>query len=61
MLHASFQLGHGDTIPDVLPGEQERNEDFLKAAHHVLMEVLYIQHMCKVLFKLSWGNEEDHY
>ena len=35
----SFQLGHGDAIPDVLPSEHERNEDFLKAAHHVLMEV----------------------
>ena len=35
------QLGHGDAIPDVLPNEQERSNDFLKAAHHVLMEVLY--------------------
>ena len=37
----SLQLGHGDAIPAVLPSEQERNEDFLKAAHHVLMEVLH--------------------
>lgn len=36
---AALMLGHGDVIPDVLPSEQDRNEDFLKAAHHVLMEV----------------------
>lgn len=41
--HQSFlsppQLGHGGGLPDSLPDEYESQEDFLKAAHHVLLEV----------------------
>ncbi|XP_065882302.1 multifunctional methyltransferase subunit TRM112-like protein [Dysidea avara] len=36
---AAVVLGHGDAIPDAPPSEFERNEDFLKSAHHILMEV----------------------
>ena len=39
------QLGHGDAIPDAPPSEFERNEDFLKSAHHILMEV----HVCSLV------------
>ena len=33
------QLGHGAGLPDSPPEDYESQEEFLKAAHHVLMEV----------------------
>ena len=32
-------MGHGAGLPPSLPEEYESNEELLKAAHHVLMEV----------------------
>lgn len=34
-----LQVGHGDGLPVELPEDYETNEELLKAAHHVLMEV----------------------
>ena len=34
-----MQLGHGSELPDAPPPEYEKNEDFLRATHHVLLEV----------------------
>ena len=34
-----FQLGHGQGLPESLPEDYESQDDFLKSAHHVLMEV----------------------
>lgn len=33
------QLGHGEGLPAEPPQALEENEDFLKKAHHVLLEV----------------------
>ena len=33
------QLGHGEGLPENPPEKYESQEDFLKAAHHVLLEV----------------------
>ena len=33
------QLGHGMELPESVPEDFESNEDFLKGAHQVLMEV----------------------
>ena len=33
------QVGHGDGLPAEPPQALEENEDFLKKAHHVLLEV----------------------
>ena len=33
------QLGHGEGLPAQPPQALEENEDFLKKAHHVLLEV----------------------
>ncbi len=42
-LHLSFcdtvQVGHGAGLPDSPPPDYESNEEFLKAAHHVMLEV----------------------
>ncbi len=34
-----MQVGFGDGLPDSPPDAFENDEDFLKAAHHVLLEV----------------------
>ncbi|CAI8055529.1 Multifunctional methyltransferase subunit TRM112-like protein [Geodia barretti] len=36
---AAENLGHGQGLPESPPEEYESQEDFLKSAHHVLMEV----------------------
>lgn len=38
LLHT--QLGYGSGLPPSPPVEYETNEEFLKAAHHVMMEVI---------------------
>ena len=43
MLKIIVQLGHGSGLPDDLPDSYEENEDFLKAAHHVMMEVEVVE------------------
>ena len=37
----TLQLGHGSGLPESPPPNYEANDDFLKAAHHVLLEVLH--------------------
>lgn len=33
------QIGHGDGLPEDLRDNYEDDEEFLKKAHHILMEV----------------------
>lgn len=40
---AAESVGHGGGVPDEIPPNCESNEDFLRAAHHVLMEVEVIE------------------
>jgi len=35
-----FQLGHTDELPPTVVDDYENNEEFLKKAHHFLMEVM---------------------
>ena len=37
--HVNLQVGHAGGLPDAVPDDFEANEDFLKKAHHVLLEV----------------------
>ena len=37
--HFIFQIGHHNGLPDKVVDDYEHNEDFLKAVHHVLLEV----------------------
>jgi len=34
-----FKVGHLGELPKEVPTEVEKNEDFLRKAHHVLLEV----------------------
>jgi len=34
-----FKVGHLGELPKEVPPEVEKNEDFLRKAHHVLLEV----------------------
>lgn len=36
-------LGHGAGLPDNPPPEYDSNEDFLKSAHHVMLEVEVVE------------------
>lgn len=38
-----LQVGHGAGLPDNVPDMYEENEEFLKAAHHVMMEVEVVE------------------
>ena len=60
-----FQLGHGQGLPENPPEDYESQDEFLKSAHHVLMEVCVhacvracvccVLVMCeRVLFVSSW-------
>lgn len=58
------QLGHGDAIPDAPPSEYEHNEDFLKSAHHILMEVckhVVCSHTLIIYFPFKDENFEMQY
>ena len=39
LCRAAEQLGHLDDLPTAVPDNYEANVDFLKKAHHVLLEV----------------------
>ena len=47
------QLGHGQGLPESLPEDYESQEDFLKQAHHVLMEVCVCVCVCMHSLPLS--------
>jgi len=34
------QIGHLGDLPKEVPSEADKNEDFLRKAHHVLLEVI---------------------
>ena len=38
ILLTSHKVGHAKGLPESVPEQYESNEEFLKAAHHVLME-----------------------
>ncbi len=40
---SSMQVGFGSGLPDSPPDAFESDEDFLKAAHHVLLEVEVVE------------------
>ncbi len=42
-LYALLQVGFGDGLPASLPDSYEDNEEFLKAAHHALLEVEVVE------------------
>ena len=37
-----FKVGHLGELPKEIPPEAEKNEDFLRKAHHVLLEVNFV-------------------
>jgi len=37
-----FKIGHLSELPKEIPAEAEKNEDFLRKAHHVLLEVNFV-------------------
>jgi len=37
-----LQIGHLGELPKQIPSEVEKNEDFLRKAHHVLLEVPFV-------------------
>ncbi|XP_031559432.1 multifunctional methyltransferase subunit TRM112-like protein [Actinia tenebrosa] len=39
LVQAAHQIGHGQDLPEAVISDYESNEDFLKKAHHVLLEV----------------------
>ncbi|XP_050438723.1 multifunctional methyltransferase subunit TRM112-like protein [Adelges cooleyi] len=39
LVNAAIQAGHGNDLPQELIENYEKNEEFLKKIHHVLMEV----------------------
>ena len=39
-----LQLGHGGGLPERPPPNYEANDDFLRAAHHVLLEVVILMY-----------------
>jgi len=41
-IYTSFQLGHAEDLPKELIPEYDSDEDFLRKAHHVLLEVCII-------------------
>ena len=43
LCRAAEQLGHLDDLPTSVPDNYESNVEFLKKAHHVLLEVRYQQ------------------
>nr|CAG4648429.1 EOG090X0LTV [Moina brachiata]SVE93410.1 EOG090X0LTV [Moina brachiata] len=40
---AAESLGHQNALPEEVPADYETNDDFLKKAHHFLMEIEVIQ------------------
>ena len=42
-LHYTSQVGHGSELPDKLPDSYEDDKAFLKATHHVLLEVELVE------------------
>lgn len=42
-MYLFIQVGHGSDLPDKLPDSYEDNEAFLRATHHVLLEVELVE------------------
>ncbi|XP_021957626.1 multifunctional methyltransferase subunit TRM112-like protein [Folsomia candida] len=39
LVEATQSLGHGDAVPATLAEDYDKNEEFLKMAHHALFEI----------------------
>ncbi len=46
-------MGHGDAVPSNLAEDYEKNEEFLKKAHHALFEVFGFEYWVFIVLNIN--------
>jgi len=55
------QIGHLGELPKEVPPEAEKNEDFLRKAHHVLLEVNFTVIYHLLFADILWYNNKQDF